>query len=200
MKLVSYCLLALLLIATGCNNAGSESETGAEQVSQGGLPKLNLHKPDSLAAAAERLETLIAALSSDGPVPEGKQLRVLEVIHGTGSSAHSHYYLANDEGEAITDHGHDDHEDMEEEQKIHDVVIDPFTELVDIARWLPDIAGDGDLPREAWTKVNKAAGEMQKILDQMPSGDTSAKKSFVQKKSSELKELLSGVQKLATEG
>ena len=42
--------------------------------------------------------------------------------------------------------------------------LDEFDELVDIARWLPELAADSDLGEQPWNRVHTAAGKLQQQL------------------------------------
>lgn len=42
--------------------------------------------------------------------------------------------------------------------------LDAISEAHDIARWLPEIAADSDLPESPWVRIEASAKEMQQIL------------------------------------
>ena len=101
-------------------------------------------------------------------------------VHGAGTpSAHSHYYLAkdhdhdHDHGEHADDHGHSHDENGSE--KTHVVEIDVVTEIVDIVRWLPSIAGDGDMEKEAWEQVSSESKTLSDEIEKQVSDSMATK-------------------------
>jgi hypothetical protein len=90
-------------------------------------------------------------------LPAPKTFKVVEVVHGTGSAAHSHYHLAGEE-----DHDHD-HEESEEEL-LHDYEVGAVTEMADIVRWLPKIAGDSDLDEQSWKDVAACSKKLEELV------------------------------------
>ena len=66
------------------------------------------------------------------------------------------------------DHDHD-HDHADPFQPTHRIIVDIFTELNDVAKWLPAIASDGDLPRDSWNTSQevseKITGHMEKIME-----------------------------------
>jgi hypothetical protein len=42
--------------------------------------------------------------------------------------------------------------------------LDAFTEAYDVARWLPELAADSDLPEGPWNKLDRAASDFVGIL------------------------------------
>jgi hypothetical protein len=42
----------------------------------------------------------------------------------------------------------------------------PLKELVDIVRWLPEIAGDSDLPEEQWNTVDQISEKLSPLLQE----------------------------------
>lgn len=159
LKLVVPILVILCGSLAGCGESGKSEVTGGDSV-QVELPKQTFHRPENFTLAVARLSEIVLALRSDFALPAPKKFKVLEVIHGTGSSAHSHYYLA--DSEHHDDHGH---EDLESSEKLHDIEVDVYTELNDIVRWLPKIAGDGDMDKETWDQVNQLSKAFQDHLE-----------------------------------
>jgi hypothetical protein len=174
--LVAICAMASLL--TGCdqvrqsNQSGSASETRDGKSRQ--FPKLSLHRPKSCVAAITRMKSLVSGIANQAPLPQSLKYRVREVIHGTGAAAHSHYYRINEDGQQIGDDQDEDHEDMESSEKQHQVEVDPYTELVDIARWLPRIAADADIDEKTWDDVKTTSRQIVDVLrpiQDQPSGE-----------------------------
>lgn len=191
---------ALAIASSGCDQSPeSNSDSGDSQSAQ--MPKMKFHRPDDFKSAVARLSDIAQKIHSDDPLPEPLRFKVLEVIHGTGVSAHSHYYLADshDDDDGHEEHGHDDHdehghdehdhdehghddhdhdghghddhdhhgEDMESSEKLHEIEVDVFTELTDIVRWLPEIAGDSDMDKWTWDEVNSIASAFTEHLDRI---------------------------------
>ncbi|MEM7456545.1 MAG: hypothetical protein AAF456_19525 [Planctomycetota bacterium] len=162
---VVFGVLAIAIVvlpAAGCNTDSSQQDNGQESSS---LPKQSFHKPDGFAAAVDRLKEIAAAVQSDDELPPPIQFKIREVIHGSGAGAHSHFYLADEEQR--DDHGHT-HEESSE--KLHDLEVDVFTELKDIVKWLPEIAGDGDMEESAWNQVNEISTSFGELLENAVDG------------------------------
>lgn len=160
--------IALLMIGfvMGCNdrqnaNSQEDNDSGSD------LPKLTFHRPKDFTTAVSRLVEISELIRSEEALPAAKKFKVLEVVHGTGSAAHSHYYLA--DSEERDDHGHET-----SAEKMHDLEVDLFTELDDIVRWLPGIAGDGDMDKTTWDKVNELSTSLESALDKACSGKSGA--------------------------
>ena len=146
-------ILALSLLSTACDNPDSGGVSKSKA-----LPNLEFHKPESLNLAISRLREIHDAIVDQGPLPEPREFEVLEVVHGEGVGAHSHYYLA---GQDRQDHHH---EDMKEEEKTHRVQVDVFTEFEDIVTWLPRIAAATDGMNEGTFKtVSNVSAELSKL-------------------------------------
>ena len=165
-------LMTIVLICfftVGC----SESSTGSNQPRfSKRIPKLKFHQPPNYSAAVARLREIHDAVMADAPLPDPKQLEILEVIHGSGASAHSHFHLATED---VEDHDYGPgHDHLESAEKIHEIEIDIFTELLDIARWLPDIAAKGAMPEGSWNRVKAISGQLSTEIDQLL-GDQQAK-------------------------
>ena len=162
MKLSLVAFASLLPLLAGCP---SIDETPSATVETNRLPKLSFHKPADFPAAVTRLEKIREAVLSDQPLPSPKTFRVVESIHGSGPGAHSHYHLAqeSDEGHSHDDaHGHS--HDGESSEVTHDVQVDVVTEMVDIVKWMPDIAADSDMEKGTWDQVKQASGDLHDRL------------------------------------
>ena len=183
-RLATVPLFVLLISATmfclGCGSSGQEKQTAKNTERK--LPKLKFHRPKTLTAAVERLTKIRNDLESSDQIPAPTKFTVIELIHGTGASAHSHYNLAKPSSSDPTageDHDHDHeedhddhHEDMESSEVIHEIEIDVFTELTDVLGWLPKIAAAAEVDETNWLKVNKSSKALQLTLS---NGFTEAK-------------------------
>lgn len=146
-------VLLACVVHVGCSKPVSSSDTADKK-----LPKIYLHTPKKFEPAVERLRELYDSITSSDPLPESIICRVLESIHGTGAAAHSHFHLA-DGGPGAH------HHEGESSEKIHEIPIDVFTELRDIAKVLPKRASASELEEEAWSAVKKASGEIVDLMD-----------------------------------
>ena len=90
------------------------------------------------------------------------QFSVVEVIHGEGQSAHSHYYLESKWDPDAEDHHH---EGMKTTIEKHKLEVDAFTEMTDIVSWTPNIAAASELSEDDWNTVNKTCQSMEKLLE-----------------------------------
>ncbi len=154
---------ASLLLLAGCPGP---VERQTETAEKNRLPKLSFHKPADFPAAVTRLKEIHEAVLSDQPLPSPKTFRVVESIHGVGPGAHSHYHLARESGDE--GHSHDDahghSHDGESSEITHDVQVDVVTEMVDIVKWMPDIAADSDMEKGGWDQVKQASGDLHDRL------------------------------------
>ena len=158
---------AFALLSTGCNSSNQAeevaSETEANESKPRKLPKLSLHRPKSCDEAVSRMKELVSAIAADGSLPTPLKYKVREVIHGSGRSAHSHFYRIDENGNQTEPEDDDDHEG-ESSEKHHEVEVDPYTELFDIAQWLPRIAGDADIDEATWKEVRSTSIEFANAL------------------------------------
>lgn len=163
--------LLCLVYLTSCGCSGSNLKTAPSTPPETKLPKLTLHLPKSASEALERMEELVASLVAEGPLPEPLVYSVREVIHGTGNSAHSHYYREMKNEEA-PNFDHDDHKDIETTEKLHEVSVEPLQELRDLAYGIPRIAAKGDINESDWDTVSQISKEITDLLgrhnDKMP--------------------------------
>lgn len=195
-KTIQICNLAavplFLVSATvfwlGCGNSDQEKQTAKQ--SERKLPKLKFHRPKTLKAAAQRLAEIRTALQASDQIPAPTKFTVIELIHGTGASAHSHYNLAKpssstnpSDDEDHSAHEDDHHEDMESSEVIHEIEIDVFTEFTDVLGWLPKIAAAAEVDESNWLKVNKSSKALQLTL----SDDLTAASSDSEKREAFLK-------------
>lgn len=155
-----FVLSVVIPFLSGCNQT-SEVKPQTERVKK--LPKMQFHRPDSFPLAVERLIEIHPIIISDSPLPEPKKFQVVEVIHGSGAGAHSHYHLATHP----SDHSHahsDGHAVEESNEKNHEVQVDVITEMTDIIKWLPKIAGETDMDKDLWNSVKTESESMQTQL------------------------------------
>ena len=145
--------------------------SNAESVRPLPASAIRFHKPKELKTAVSRMRELHDAITSSEPLPEPIEYQIKEVVHGTGASGHSHYYLRDHESSSsepehdeTEDHDHD-HETSDE--KIHDVKVDAFVELKDLAKWLPKIASDSNMAESEWSKVNDISKQMTPMLSEI---------------------------------
>ncbi|MDG2181371.1 MAG: hypothetical protein P8L78_06750 [Mariniblastus sp.] len=187
-----YCgvavLSAVVTLLAGCNQTGVDqpgAESKTARVKK--LPKMKFHRPDSFPTAIARLGEIHQVIISDSPLPEPKMFQVVEVIHGSGPGAHSHYHLAS----APVDHSHghsDDHADEKSNEKNHEVNVDVITEMADIVKWLPDIAADTDMNKDSWSSVKTESESLHSKLDEALSNaaDQQAQRKAIQGMEKEL--------------
>ena len=180
-------LAAAISIATGCANKQADKKK---------LPKLDYHRPVAIQVAVDRMRELVAAIVSEDPLPAPIEYSVKEVIHGTGASSHSHYYLISEDGdehEEADDHGH---EDMESSEVRHEVQIDALTEFYDIVRWLPDVATREKLEKERWNAVNKVSKEMTGAIELLRDSDATEvkKRELVRTKSEQIQKWIDSIE------
>lgn len=159
-------LLCLGLSAScGCNEPASSSQATSAEEAETELPKLLLHLPKTGTQAVARMKELVAGLTAEGSLPDPYVYTVREIIHGSGPSAHSHYYRDKGDGKVPNFHedDHDDHE-MESDEKTHEVSVDPLEELRDLAYGIPKIAAKGDIDEAGWNTISKVSKEMTNLL------------------------------------
>ena len=191
--LVAFCVASLVLYA-GCENA-SVSETATKKAP----PKLSFHKPRSFRLAVERIREIHDSLVADGEMPQPISYTVVEVSHAhAGGKSHVHYHLVESEHEDCEcedghDHGHDHGHDKDPFQNEaepkpgqHTVVIDAFTELRDVARWLPAIASDSDMPADQWKQVESIAANLTDRLEKVSGTDASSQRTQYKSKQEEI--------------
>ncbi len=155
-------VFSVVALMAGCNQAdATKPSTESKTARVKKLPKMKFHRPESFPVAVARLGEIHEVIISDSPLPEPKVFQVVEVIHGSGAGAHSHYHLASNP----TDHGHGhDHADEDSNEKKHEVKVDVITEMTDIVKWMPDIAGDTDMDKDLWSSVKTGSGDLQSQL------------------------------------
>ena len=155
----------LLILTIGCNESSKKSEPEVKSI-----PKLTLHLPDTYSEGIERIRKLFDSAIANEELPGPICYQVLEVVHGKGMAAHSHYYRFEEtDKQSIDNHGHETTDEF-----IHSVEVDLFTELADLAKWLPNIAIDGDMDEATWLKVKKVSSSLSDELDEKFKSNTDA--------------------------
>lgn len=161
------CMLPFALSGCAEPNSATSSSDGSSGAKKS-LPYFSFHKPKEVKVAVGRIRELHDAITGSDPLPEPIFYQVKEVVHGSGASGHSHYYLhdpeKNEEGESEP---HDEDGHVTTAENIHDVTIEPLAELKDILRWLPKIASNSDMPESDWEKVSQISKEMSPQLIEM---------------------------------
>lgn len=182
-------LSAVSVVCIGCGEVSKE-QSAKQDVKK--IPKQKFHRPKNLAAAIIRLEGIHASLVSDAPIPEPKKYTVIEIIHGTGASAHSHFHLANPDGSHDNNmDDHEDHEKMESKEVTHQVEVDVFTELSDVIRWLPRIAAKESLDETAWLLVNQKVKSLESLSSELNAANLdSVKRAIFEKHANSIDELI----------
>jgi len=157
--------LAAVLICTmsfALNGCTESSNSGSQAVEKSSLPYFAFHKPKEIKIAVDRIRELHDAVTGSDPLPDPISYQVKEVIHGTGASGHSHFYLHDpakaEQEELVADEADDGH--VTTAENILDVKVNPIDEQKDLIRWLPKIASGGDMPESDWSKVNAISKEM----------------------------------------
>ena len=191
--IAALCLVIFVSLVAGCDS--NRTENVNQKSYSSGIPKLDCHKPESLAVAIARLDELFQSIEIDQPLPEDLTYTVVKVTHGTGASAHSHFHQI-EEGKEIPTSDHDDHGGNSEESR-HEVSVDVFTEFEDIVRWLPAIAADSEITRDDWKVANQFSLDLQTTLRPVSDIDShSDMREFFRANADEFKTALDGLKAL----
>lgn len=160
------CSILMTGMLFGCQPDGSSVDSKSETSSTAPRHGLKLHKPKTLPIAVDRLIEINASLQSEDPFPRPLKIEYVEVIHGTGPGAHSHFYPASsyDANGKREEHAH---HDFHEEESIKRLVAEiPLrTELKDIVKWLPDVAAKSNTSEADWTTVSDTAKSLTKVIE-----------------------------------
>ena len=185
--LIAMGMLAICLLASGCTNDVDSDQAVSEK-----LPKLYLHCPKSFPPSVERMREVYDSIFSSDALPKPITIRVVEIVHGEGAAAHSHYHLA--EQKPDDPHLHEESAD----EKTHDVQIDVFTEFRDLAYKLPKVAADGDMQEADWLAVKNASEQLIETFDSVISESQSEEqmRTAVRTKESEFNGLLTQLEAL----
>ncbi len=152
---VAALMASSLFWAAGCGDAVT-ANGDAGQKSGSGLPNERFHRPAKLEVALPRLRQLHDAIVAEGELPAPIVIKVAELVHGTGASAHSHFHLAGE---------YDGHHEEGEEEKIHQYEVDAIQELEDIVGWLPRIAGSSDLKEKQWKRLKELSTAFESDIE-----------------------------------
>lgn len=197
-------LFVVTALLVGCNGDARQANSNQKNVVSSSHPKL--YKPKTFLAATQRLKQLHESLMADGDFPDPVKIEYVEVLHGQGASAHSHFYSAasyqaNKNGHGHDDHsdGHDDHSDghseSDERVKHHSVEVGLRAELADIIIWLPKIAAKSNLSEADWNSVDSISSQLTKVIEEIgaDASDASFRESW-KLKSDEIRTALDKVQ------
>lgn len=176
--LVVFTLSCAALALPGCSNPAATGPEGDSAKPK--LPKMKFHRPKTAELAVKRLRELHTAIDSDLDMPQPTSFSVLEIIHGEGKSAHSHFYLESRYKPEDEDHHH---EGMKTSKKVHQVQIDALTEMKDIVSWLPNIAAGANLAEAKWNEVNSESKSMEDLFEKQitPAGSLDLKRQAYRK-------------------
>ena len=204
-KLAQLIVVVLLgmscLFAWGCDQSNPEADSGPKG-------KMAFHKPADFTLAVTRLRELHDQLVSEAELPEPISYTVVEVSHRHGEGkSHVHYHLADenlDHGHGDHSDGHDinghEHEESTEAPVKHQVVVDVFTEIQDVARWLPGITSDSDMSEEDWIQVKELSNSMGEHLAPLAEmGTPVEQRKHYQTKSAELEDSIARLESLMPE-
>ena len=170
-KFVSRVLIIAMipLMIAGCGKNGDQPDTGEQASAK--VPRLSFHLPGDLLAAVNRLQEIHQAVTGPGPLPEPVKVDYVEVIHGEGASAHSHFFLASEFQESGDGHGHHhDHHDGEVTETIRrgTYEVDFRTELKDLIAKLPENAATTDLEEADWDSVRDISTKLSGVIESVP--------------------------------
>ena len=190
---ISLLFVAVLLV--GCS--AEPRQANSNQGDSSSRPKL--YKPKTFPVAIQRLKQIHESLMAEGEFPAPVTIEYVEVLHGQGASAHSHFYLAADFEANENGEGHDGHagrhKEDDERVKHHSMEVGLRTELVDIITWLPKIAAKSNLNESNWNSVNSISSRLAKIIDEVgvDVSDDSFRESW-KSKSDEIQPMLNELQ------
>ena len=192
----TFVWLPMIIVMAGCASK-SENTDVKEKKSSPSQPKLSLHRPANFSSAISRLGEIHEILEGKGELPPPRKIEYVEVIHGQGASAHSHYFLASEFQKMDGAHDHDHHDDMEETVKHRFFEVGLRQELEDVARWLPDIAAETDLGESEWSAAKKISEKIQGIVSSASDSSDNQFRDAWRKKSTEVAALLDELKEIA---
>ena len=150
--------VTLSTVLLGCEQSGSQ-QTAVKKDKP--IPKQRFHLPKAYPKGVARIRELFDAVNGEGELPEPISYQVLEIMHGTGAAAHSHYHLLKDsKDQTFEDDGH-----VTMGEKTHKITVDWSSELSDLAKWLPKIAVGGDMNEQNWLKVKDLSEKLSSELE-----------------------------------
>ena len=166
---LAMCLFVVATLLVGCNGNSRQADSNQKKAVSSSHPKL--YKPKTFSAATQRLKQIHESLVADGDFPDPVKVEYVEVLHGQGASAHSHFYSAASYQANKNGHGHDDHSDghseVDERVKHHSMEVGLRTELADIIIWLPKIAAKSNLSEADWISVDSISSQLTKIVGEI---------------------------------
>ncbi len=181
----------LLLFVLGCGTDPSTDQTNAGKSNK--IPRLDFHKPDSYQDAIVRMQEIMEAVSGEAVLPEPKSFDVVEEVHGN----HSHYYLKSEyEAGQRADKGH---KGVKSELVDHQVKVDVFQEMRDIARWLPNIASNEDFSKSKWDSVKSDSNQLRDLLEDALESKDPGPRSFIQENQEAIGDLVASLKSKATD-
>lgn len=194
MKSKSSLTISLLFVAAllvGCSAEPRQANSNHGDSSS----HPELYRPKTMPVAIQRLKQIHESLMAEGEFPAPVTIEYVEVLHGQGASAHSHFYLAADFEANENGEGHDRHKEDDERVKHHSMEVGLRTELVDIITWLPKIAAKSNLNESNWNSVNSISSRLAKIIDEVgvDVSDDSFRESW-KSKSDEIQPMLNEIQ------
>jgi len=150
--------VALLCLLLGCDQSGRQPTAVKKEKP---IPKQRFHLPKTYPKGVARIRELFDAANGEGNLPEPISYQVLEILHGTGAAAHSHFHLLKDSKEQnFDDDGH-----VKMGEKTHEITVEWSSELSDLAKWLPKIAVGGDMNEQNWLKVRDLSATLSSELE-----------------------------------
>jgi len=187
-------LTSCLALGSGCDSGSASQTAPKDGQAKGGLPNFQFHQPKKLEVALTRIRELHDAMLAEAPLPDPSVFKVVELIHGTGSAAHSHYHLA--------DESYDGHREEDEKQKVHDYKVDAVQELTDLIGWLPRIAGKSDLSEKDWDRLRDISRAFDDKLETAfaEAKDADEKREAYKSVSDEASGYVDSIEKLVTRG
>ena len=186
LPMATFCFVGVTF--SGCGESTPVSTKVATK--RKALPKLEFHKPRNYALAVERISQIHESLLAEADFPTPTSYTVVEVESEGGEITQASYQLVegsyeSEANEACCDH-HCDHEGEEHAHSHRDpfavesekltVIVDAFTELNDIVKWLPSIASGSDLYSADIDSIKSASQTMLSALDPVENADTEESK------------------------
>ena len=181
----------LLVILLGCSKPPTP---GAGNQVKKSIPKQRFHLPKTYPKGIARVRELFDVVNADGDLPEPITYQVLEIIHGTGAAAHSHFHLLEESTNVeMDDHGHET-----TGKNTHTVVVDWSTELSDLAKRMPKIAVGGDMDEQTWLKVKDLSATLLTEFTSLfeNSTDDQSKRDALRTKSESINQLITELETL----
>lgn len=162
-------LFVVTALLVGCEGESKQANSNLKNAVSSSHPKL--YKPKTFTAATQRLKQIHESLIADGDFPDPVKVEYVEVVHGHGPSAHSHFYSAASYQANENGRGHGEYlngrSEAEESVKHHSMEVGLRTELADVIVWLPKIAAKSNLSEADWKSVDSISSQLTKIVDEI---------------------------------